>query len=155
VRIRFQAAERAGILNGTGREPGERPGVHPHLVVARRLWSAIADADVQILDEILAPKTVWRMYGRSPLAGTFEGRDAVMRFMGRVGELSDELEASLIDIFVSERGAVMRYRISARRGSRRLDIEHLLLIEIEQGRIEEGVFAPVDQERYDRFWLDS
>jgi ketosteroid isomerase-like protein len=129
--------------------------VHPHLVLARRLWSAIADADVQILREVLAPKTVWRMYGRSPLAGTFEGPEAVIAFMARVGELSDELEASLVDIFVSERGAVMRYRVAARRGSRRLDIEHLLLIEIEEGQIEQAVFAPLDQARYDRFWTDA
>jgi ketosteroid isomerase-like protein len=129
--------------------------VHPHLVLARRLWSAIAEADVQILREVLAPKTVWRMYGRSPFAGIYEGPEEVIGFMARVGELSDELEASLVDIFVSERGAVMRYRISARRGPRRLEIEHLLLIEIEQGQVEEAVFAPLDQERYDRFWMDS
>ena len=76
-------------------------------------------------------------------------------FLARVGELSDDLEASLVDILVSERGAVMRYRISARRGAKRLEIEHLLLVEIEGGRVEEAVFAPLDQDRYDRFWLDS
>lgn len=129
--------------------------MHSHVVLARRLWSAIAEADVQTLSEVLAVKTVWRMYGRSPVAGTYEGVETVVGFLARVGELSDDLEASLVDILVSERGAVMRYRISARRGAKRLEIEHLLLVEIEGGRVEEAVFAPLDQDRYDRFWLDS
>ena len=68
--------------------------MHSHVVLARRLWSAIAEADVQTLSEVLAEKTVWRMYGRSPVAGTYEGVEAVVGFLARVGELSDDLEAA-------------------------------------------------------------
>ena len=53
---------------------------------------------------------------------------------------------------VSERGAVLRYSIHAIRGTRSLDIEHLFMIRVVDGRITEAVFAPVDQDRYDRFF---
>jgi ketosteroid isomerase-like protein len=132
-------------------EPGAKP--HPHLVIARHLWDGIATADVGLLREVLTSKCVWRMYGRSPLAGTYVGVDAILGFMAEVGERSDELQADLVDIFVSERGAVLRYAIEARRGTHALAIEHLLLTRIEHGRIVEAVFAPLDQEKYDRFWL--
>lgn len=126
---------------------------HPHRALAERLWEGIATADVDALREVLAPKCVWRMYGRSPLAGSYVGLEAILGFMAEVGERSDELRADLVDVFVSERGAVLRYAIEARRGAHELAIEHLMLTRIEQGRIVEAVFAPLDQEKYDRFWL--
>lgn len=123
--------------------------------IARELWDAIASADVAALKRVLSPKTIWRMPGRSPLAGTFEGVDAVLGLMAKVGELSDELDSILIDVFTNDDGAVLRYGIQARRGDKLLETEHLFMIRIEMGQVTEAVFAPVDQERYDRFWLDE
>lgn len=123
--------------------------------VARELWDAIAGADIAALKRVLSPKTVWCMPGRSPLAGTYEGVDAVLGWMAKVGELSDELDSILIDVFTNDDGAVLRYGIQARRGDKLLETEHLFMIRIEMGWVTEAVFAPVDQERYDRFWLDE
>jgi ketosteroid isomerase-like protein len=124
----------------------------PNAVVARRLWDAIASADAPALRELMAEKTMWRMPGDSLVAGTYVGADAVLDFMARVGELTDDLHSNLIDIFVSDRGAVLRYVIHATRGARRLDTEHLFVIRVVEGRITEAVFAPADQARYDRFF---
>lgn len=125
---------------------------HPNFVIARRLWDAIANVAFEELRALLSDKAVWRMYGESRLAGTYVGADAILEFMALVGELSDDLEADLLDVFVSDDGAVLRYRVRAVRGSQSLDIEHLFLIRIAEGRIVEGVFAPIDQHRYDRFF---
>jgi ketosteroid isomerase-like protein len=125
---------------------------HPNLVIARRLWDVIARADASALRDLMSDKTVWRMPGDSLVAGTYVGADAILHFMARVGELTDDLHSDLIDIFVSERGAVLRYAIHAIRGPRSLDIEHLFMIRVVGGRITEAVFAPVDQQRYDRFF---
>ena len=127
-------------------------GEHPNAVVARRLWDAIAHADAPALRELMSEKTVWRMPGDSLVAGTYVGADAVLDFMARVGELTDDLRSDLIDVFVSERGAVLRYSVHAIRGTRSLDIEHLFVIRVVEGRITEAIFAPVDQQRYDRFF---
>jgi len=127
-------------------------GEHPNAVVARRLWDAIAHADAPALRELMSEKTVWRMPGDSLVAGTYVGADAVLDFMARVGELTDDLHSDLIDIFVSDRGAVLRYSIRAIRGARILDIEHLFVIRVVEGEITEAVFAPSDQQRYDRFF---
>jgi ketosteroid isomerase-like protein len=100
----------------------------------------------------MSEKTVWRMPGDSLVAGTYVGADAVLEFMTRVGELTDDLHSDLVDVFVSDRGAVLRYVIHATRGARRLDTEHLFVIRVVEGRITEAGFAPADQTRYDRFF---
>ena len=128
---------------------------HSNRRIALRLWQAIAESDVSTLSELVSDKAVWIMYGRSPLAGAYKGLESILGFRARVGELSDELSADLLDVFVSERGAVIRYAVHALRGRRRLEIEQLLMIRIERGVIVEGVFSPIDQERYDRFWQDA
>ncbi len=128
---------------------------HPHRAITLRLWDAIAGSDIAALHALLAPKAVWRIYGRSPLAGTYNGVEAIMAFLARVGELSDDLNAELMDVFVSDRGAVVRYAVEARRGRRRLEGERLLMIRIEDGVVVESIFVPLDQERYDRFWQDA
>jgi ketosteroid isomerase-like protein len=125
---------------------------HPHFIIANRLWDAIARGDAETLHELICDKSVWRMYGRSPLAGAYLGPDAILEFMARVGELADDLRSDLIDVFVNDRGAVLRYAIHAVRGGKLLDTEHLFLIHVAGGRITEGVFAPVDQYGYDRFF---
>jgi ketosteroid isomerase-like protein len=121
--------------------------------VARRLWNAIAAADVAELRAVIEPRAVWRMYGRSPLAGDHVGIEEILSFMAHTGELADELQSDLLEIFSSDGGAVLRYSVRALRDGRLLEIEHLFMLRIEDGRIVEGTFAPIDQERYDRFWL--
>ena len=128
-------------------------GVHPNFVVAHRLWDAIADGDAKALRAVLAEKCVWRMCGTSPLAGVYVGPENVYSLFAEAGERCDDLRADLLDIFVSARGAVVRYEIWAQRGSHVLEIEHLLLTRIEGGRIIEATFAPIDQEKYDGFWI--
>ena len=127
---------------------------HRNQVLSQRLWDAIATADEAELRALIAPKAVWRMYGRSPLAGSHKGIDAILHFMASVGERADELESNLIEIFANDGGAVLRYSVRALRGDRSLDIEHLFMIRIRRGEVVEGVFAPLDQHRYDEFWLD-
>jgi ketosteroid isomerase-like protein len=116
------------------------------------LWNAIASGEAQKLRDLLGDKSVWRMYGESPLAGTYVGTDAILDFMAHVGELADDLRSDLIDIYVNDGGAVLHYSIHATRGREVLDIESLFMIRVAGGRIVEGVFAPIDQQRYDRFF---
>ena len=126
-----------------------------HDAIARRLWNGIAYADRDLLRMVIAPKAIWRMVGRSPMAGAHVGIDAILEFLASVGERADELESTLLEIFTNAEGAVLRYAIHAKRGGRVLDTEHLFRIRIEEARIVEGVFTPLDQERYDAFWTDE
>jgi len=125
---------------------------HQNLTIARRLWDSIAQADDLDLRALLSEKSVWRMPGESPLAGSYVGPDEILGFMARVGEQTTDLQSQLLDVYVSERGAVLRYGIRAVRGIDRLETEHLFMIQIEDGQIVQATFAPVDPAMYDRFF---
>jgi hypothetical protein len=67
-------------------------------------------------------------------------------------DLTDELRFDLIDIFVNDRGAVLRTRLEARRGSQELRVEQLLMLMIEGGRIVQMTSVTNDQDQSNRFW---
>jgi len=125
---------------------------HPNLLVAQRLWDAIAEGDVRQLSQVLDEKCVWRMHGSGVLAGAYVGVDEILGFLARVGELTSDLHSDLIDVYVSDSGAILRYSVHAVRGIQELDTEHLFLVRISEGRIHSAVFAPIDQAAYDRFF---
>ena len=82
------------------------------------------------------------------------GAEIARRFVAEgarvvVTDLLDEAGEAL----AKDLGAGARYRIHAVRGAETLDMEHLFMIGIrEDGLITEGVFAPIDQHRYDHFF---
>jgi ketosteroid isomerase-like protein len=126
---------------------------HPNFVIAHQLWDGIALGDAPTLRSVLAEDSVWRMCGRSPLAGTYVGVDAILDFMARVGELTDELQSELLDVYVGDEGGVIRYAIHAARGSQHLDTEQIFLFRAHGGRIVDAVLSNLDPYTYDRFFL--
>ncbi len=126
--------------------------VHPHFSIAQKLWDAVAQGDAAQLRTILSPKIQWRAYGGGDLAGNFVGVDAVLDVLASVGDLTDELRSEIIDIFVNDRGAVLRTRLEARRGSQELRVEQLLVLTIKDGRILQMMSVTNDQEQSSRFW---
>jgi len=127
--------------------------VDSNLEIAHRLWDGIAQGDAPRRRAGLAESCVWRMGGRSPLAGTYVGIEAVLDFMARVGELTDELQSAMLDVYTGAEGGVIRYAVHARRGDQELDTEQLFLFRVEGNRIVAGVLANVDPVAYDRFFL--
>ena len=132
---------------GTGTTPE-----HPNRVVARRFWDATAAGDPETILTLFSPDIVWRAHGDNPMAGEYHGPEKVLSYMARLGETVDELRDELDDIFVSERGAVIHYHVSARRGPKRLDNDFLMILGIEAERILEVTVVPTDHRRSDAFW---
>jgi len=141
----------------TSGSPAPAPSVreHPHYAMAEDLWSAVSSGDASRLRRILSPNIRWHSYGAGDLSGTFVGADAVLDLLASTGEMVDQLASTLIDISVSDRGAVLRYEVEAQRGSKKLHVEHLAILEIRADRIVETITVPVDQDENDRFWDTS
>ena len=120
--------------------------------IARRLWDGIALGDAPMLRDVLAEECVWRMAGRSPLAGTYVGIDAILDFMARVGELTDDLQSAMIDVYTGKEGGLIRYAVHARRGGQSLETEQYFRFRVESGRIVDAVLSTVDSYEYDHFF---
>lgn len=125
---------------------------HPNAAVARSLWDAGATGDREPILRLYAPDAVLRSAGDNPVAGEFKGLPAILGLFARSGELVEELRAELLDLYASDAGAVMCYRIVAQRGPKHLDMEYMFTLRIEAGRVIEGSIVPADESRNDAFW---
>ena len=124
----------------------------PHSWLAHRVWDATARGDVDSLLQIYAPDVVMWVRGRNPLCGEYKGSTALLEQFARSAELVDELCLDLLEIYSSEDGALIRYRVEATRGEHRLDAEFHLSFRVGAGRIHEVEIVSTDQDRADAFW---
>ena len=123
--------------------------------LAWRAWSAVAEADVDSLREIWSEKIIWHATGQNPWAGNYEGADAVLDYLARVGESVDVLDARLDDVLSSESRVGLVFHVHTERGDRALDIEYSLLARLEDGKVAEIWTSPLDPLPLRRFWQDT
>jgi SnoaL-like domain len=87
------------------------------------------------------------------MAGTFQGREAIFRFLARLPKETDGTYGSrLIDVLASEDRAAALYRASGARHGRTLDIDQVLLFRIEGGLVREVLALPSDPRAFEEFW---
>jgi len=122
------------------------------LAIARGLWAATAEGDADAVARCLAEDIVWDVPGRNPISGRYQGPAQVLDYLAQIGEAADELVSTLKRVYVEGAGAVVLYHVRASRGVKRLDMNYLLQIETEKGRITLARTFPQDQDANDEFW---
>lgn len=128
---------------------------HPHLDLALSLWQATSESDVPRLKRILDPLVTWSFVDSGALDGQSCGVEDVITAIARSGELVDDLTIDLIDVYASDRGAVLFYRVNAWRGPQTLNTDVLLQIDIERDRIVAGRAMPIETTESRHFWLSQ
>ena len=119
----------------------------------RRLFDAFARKDGFGLRGLFAEDAVWHVPGDSVMAGTYEGRDAIFRFLGRLPKQTAGTYGSrLIDVLASDERAAALYRATGHRDGRKLDLDQLLLFRLEGGVIHEVLALPTDPATFEMFW---
>ena len=125
---------------------------HPNTEFATALWDAVAEGDSDAVRGFLADDVVWQAGGQHALSGIFNGPDAVLDYLARVGENTDALSTELTDIFANDRGAVVVYHVSARRELKRLETDLFLELEIREGKLVRARSVSFDQVASNEFW---
>jgi len=128
---------------------------HPHLDLALGLWQATSESDVARLKRILDPSVTWSISDSGALDGEAHGVEDVIAALARSGELVDDLCIDLIDVYASDRGAVLHYQFDAWRGPQTLHTDMLLKIDIRDGRVVAGRVTPMRPQASRRFWLSQ
>jgi ketosteroid isomerase-like protein len=119
------------------------PPDHHNARIARRLWEAISRGDVEAFLALTSPDVVWRARGENPFALETKG-DAV-----------DDLRMQVLDIFASDRGAIVHYAMNAHRGPRAVAGELYLRLRMEGDRVAEAELIAADAAGNDAFWRDA
>jgi len=122
--------------------------------VVRRGYEAFNKADIATLTEIMDENTSWHTPGRSPIAGHYQGRDAVFAQFGRYGgDTGGTFKAELKQVFTSPDGRVIGlHHNSARRNGKQLDTDCCIVFEVENGRMISGREHFYDLDNWDEFW---
>jgi len=108
---------------------------HPNAGLLRRMYEAV---DPEVLRELIAEDAVWHQPGRTRLAGTYEGRDAIVEFLAAVDEASDAtVSFEVIAILADDQRVVSIHRETAQREGRSLDTTNVLRADVRDGKLAE------------------
>ena len=126
---------------------------HPNVERYLRTVRAFNEGDVATALELTDEHIVYRIPGRSPIAGEFHGLGAYHEALRRVRDLSgNTLSLTPAAVFADDTFLLVYGRIRARRGDKQLDADHCVMFRFAHGKIVEGRTIPVDQYAFDEFW---
>jgi ketosteroid isomerase-like protein len=125
---------------------------HPNARLIRDVLRAVARGERGTLMQLCAEGIEWHAMGRTPWAGDHQGIDAVLDYLGQMGEAADVFDADLEDLLVSEERAATVMHVSARRGDRGLEVPFVILYRIVEGKVAEMWSWPLDPPALDAFW---
>jgi uncharacterized protein len=119
----------------------------------RRIFDAFARKEGLALRGLFADDAVWRVPGSGVMAGTFEGREAIFRFLARLPKETDGTYGSeLVDVLASDERAAALYRARGTRHGRTLELDQVLLFRFRDGLVREVLALPSDPAAFEAFW---
>ena len=120
---------------------------------SERRYDASSRGDLDALRQTWNPNIVWHVAGRSPLAGDYEGVDAVLGFFGKLIELSGgTFQVQLHDVMANDMHVASLHTNRAERNGRRLDLRVVLISHVRDGKIVEVWNFVEDQYAAAEFW---
>jgi ketosteroid isomerase-like protein len=121
--------------------------------IVQRIFDAFARKEGLALRGLFADDAVWSVPGRGVMAGVYEGREAIFRFLAKLPRETDGTYGSrLLDVLSSEERAAALYRASGSRHGRRLELDQVLLFRIEGGLVRHVLALPSDPDAFETFW---
>lgn len=121
--------------------------------LVRGIFAAFARKEGFALRGLFAEDAVWTVPGRSVMAGTYDGREEIFRFLARLPKETDGTYGSeLLDVLASDERAAALYRARGRRRGRELELDQVLLFRIADGLVRQVLALPSDPEAFEAFW---
>lgn len=121
--------------------------------IVRRIFDAFARKEGLALRGLFAEDAVWSVPGRGVMAGVYEGREAIFRFLAMLPkETNGTYGSQLIDVLVSDDRAAALYRARGTRHGRTLELDQVLLFTVEAGLVRRVLALPSDPDAFEAFW---
>jgi uncharacterized protein len=121
--------------------------------LVRQIFDAFARKEGLALRGLFADDAVWSVPGRGAMAGRYEGREAIFRFLAKLPKETDGTYGSeLVDVLASDDRAAALYRARGMRHGRTLELDQVLLFRIEDGLVRHVLALPSDPDAFEAFW---
>jgi ketosteroid isomerase-like protein len=119
----------------------------------RDAFRAFAERDSITVGRLIGNGVVWRVPGRSAMAGEYHGRAEIFEFLRRTADLTGgTYRTEVVDVWGSEELVVALYRAVGSRDGRELDIPQALVFRFEGDVLLEVLAVPCDPAAFDAFW---
>jgi len=124
-------------------EPEQLISEHPNATAYRRAAAAFRARDLATVEALVDAEVVWHVPGNHPQAGDLRGRDALMDFLTRVGELGFWLREH--DVFGNDAHVSALSEMGATRPGVSVCTRVVSIFHFRDGRQVERWFYPEDQ----------
>jgi uncharacterized protein len=125
---------------------------HPNAHMLYQAHNAFKEGDVEALFSKMAEDVVWHMPGDNCLAGSYRGRDEILRNFAMLQQAVDSYWAHPLDYFASDDHAVLVAEVRARKGDRVLETKEAMTWRIENGQLKECWHMCLEPEKWDAFF---
>jgi ketosteroid isomerase-like protein len=121
--------------------------------IVQGIFDAFARKEGLALRGVFADDAVWSVPGRGVMAGRYDGREAIFRFLAKLPkETGGTYGSELVDVLASDDRAAALYRASGTRHGRTLALDQVLLFRIDDGLVREVLALPSDPDAFEAFW---
>lgn len=128
------------------------PNVHTYLAAL----DAFNRNDLAALREVVAADFVYRIPGRSKVAGDFHGVDGFVEALTRLREESaGTIQLIPLTVLADADNLIARAHVTARRGDRRLDTENCYAFRFVEGKVADGQVFLSEPDHVEEFWGTS
>jgi ketosteroid isomerase-like protein len=126
---------------------------HPNARRMREVAQAVARGDVATAMQHFPDDVVWYWPADKKADRVYRGRDGLQRFFGRLMERSaGTMRPIVVDVLGSDRHVVIFLRVTATRGSERLDVLVAHFATVTASGFERNWFLPSDAAAWNRFF---
>jgi hypothetical protein len=128
-------------------------GMKENAEVVRNGYDAFAKGDLETLRELIAADAVWKVPGKSPLAGDKKGIEATLSYFTQLFELTDgTLKAEPLDFAVGAEHVIVSQLTTGERNGKSLKIDAVLVFSFRDGKISGCSEFENDQYKLDEFF---
>jgi ketosteroid isomerase-like protein len=132
------------------------PELHPNVVTYLAAIDAFNRSDVDAVAERVHADFVYRIPGRSIIAGEFRG---VAGFIEALARLRDESGGTIVveptAVLADDDNLIARARVTAARRGRHLATENCYALRFVDGKVADGQVFLSDPEQVEAFWGDD
>jgi ketosteroid isomerase-like protein len=130
--------------------------VHRNVLTYLAAMAAFNRNDLTAVAEHVHPDFVYRIPGRSKIAGEFHGIDGFVEVLTRLRDQSDgTLGLTPVAVLADDENLLARARVTATRGGKQLDTENCYAFRFVNGKVAEGQVFLSDPEQVDNFWATT
>ncbi len=129
---------------------------HPNVLTYLAAIDAFNRNDLTAVGEYVRPDFVYRIPGRSRVAGEFRGIDGFLEALTRLrDESAGTIELAPVAVLADNENLIARARVTAERSGKRLDTENCYAFRFVDGKVATGQVFLSDPDHVEDFWATT